>query len=172
VSETAPLEPGAPPARRAPSAERLVRLASHGDVAQVAGAVRELLLELGGTPTPIQALEEAARALVEDPHAGALLVAEVGGELVGMLGVSWQIAVRIPGRYALIQELWVHPSHRGSAIGGELLAALVELAHDRDVGRIEVGLPSERFPSLRATQAFYLDHGFTPIGVRMRRLLT
>ncbi|HEX4838127.1 MAG TPA: GNAT family N-acetyltransferase [Solirubrobacteraceae bacterium] len=148
-----------------------VRAGARGDVAAVAAAVRELLVELGGTPASAQGLEEAARALVEDGDAGALLVADADGELVGVLGVSWQLAMRIPGRYGLIQELWVHPSWRGRTIGGDLLVALFELARERGVARIEVGLPSERFARLAATEAFYANNGFATIGTRMRRLL-
>ena len=138
----------------------------------MAAGISELLVELGGTPASTTALEETARALIDDRDAGALLVAERGGELVGVLGVSWQIAVRIPGRYGLIQELWVHPSWRGRTIGGDLLLAGFESARQRGIARIEVGLPSERFAHLGATEAFYVNNGFTAIGTRMRRLLS
>jgi GNAT superfamily N-acetyltransferase len=148
----------------------------------VVAAVRELLVELGGTPPPTAAMETATRALIDDRRAGALLVAQAGGvglgdgavggdaggAIVGVLGASWQAAIHIPGRYGLIQDLWVHPAWRGRAIGRELLAAIFELARELRVARIEVGLPPERFPGLEATEAFYLANGFTAIGSRMR----
>jgi GNAT superfamily N-acetyltransferase len=93
------------------------------------------------------------------------------GDIVGLLGVSWQTAVRIPGRYGLIQELWVHPSWRGREIGAELLDALRDVAREGGIARIEVGLPSERFPQLEATEAFYRANGFEPVGMRMKLLL-
>jgi GNAT superfamily N-acetyltransferase len=74
-------------------------------------------------------------------------------------------------RYGLIQDLWVHPSWRARRVGGELLAALVDLAREQGVARVEVGLPRESFEGLQATQAFYLAHGFTLLGTRMRSLL-
>jgi GNAT superfamily N-acetyltransferase len=193
-----------------------VRAATHHDVPRVATAVRELLLELGGTPPSMPAMEAATRALLDDCDAGALLVAEAGGgvpsgdpdrgvvareadrgvvargpdrevvdagaggesivgrpdhEIVGVLGASWQTAIHVPGRYALIQDLWVHPSWRGQAIGSDLLAALFALASQRQITRAEVGLPPERYERLAATEAFYLDNGFAPLGTRMRRAL-
>jgi GNAT superfamily N-acetyltransferase len=148
-----------------------VRLATPADVPAIAAAVRELLFELGGRPAPGAELQEAARALVEDDSAGALLVADAGERIVGFLGVSWQTAVRIPGRYGLIQELWVHPAWRSQTIGGELLSTLCALARDQGVRRIEVGLPGERFPHVQATEAFYEVNEFIAIGTRMRRLL-
>ncbi len=101
-------------------------------------------------------------------QAGALLVAEGDGALVGVLAASWQSAMHVPGRYALIQDLWVHPAWRSGGVGAGLLAALFELARERGLARVEVGLPGERFAGLAATEAFYLANGFTPLGPRMR----
>ncbi len=167
------------------SASWHVRLAGATDVPAAAAAVGELLVELGGAPPCAPALEAAARELVDDRSGGALLVAEAGGAesdaaseagaiasagaIVGVLGASWQSAIHVPGRYVLIQDLWVRPSWRGVGIGVGLLAALFELAGERGVARVEVGLPSERFAGLAATEAFYLANGFAPLGARMRR---
>ena len=108
--------------------------------------VRELLVELGGKPPADTGVGgQTAHALIDDDSAGALLVAEQGDEVVGMLGVSWQLAMRIPGRYGLIQELWVTARLREHTIGADLVAALSQLARKQGVERIEVGLPSERF---------------------------
>jgi len=48
---------------------------------------------------------------------------------------------------------------------------LQDLAGKIEIYRLEVGLPSDKFPHLAATEAFYLNNGFTTIGLRMRRLL-
>ena len=60
---------------------------------------------------------------------------------------------------------------RAGRSAASLLAALFELARDRRLERVEVGLPRERFAGLAATEAFYLRNGFTPLGPRMRRSL-
>ena len=169
MSELTPIEPDAEEEWEADSWD--IREATLDDVPQIAIAVRELLIELGANPTLPAALEVPARALVEDGSLGLLLVAEERGQIVGVLGVSWQVAIRIPGRYGLIQELWVHPEWRGRTIGGDLLAALFKLARRQQVTRLEVGLPSEGFSHLPATEAFYVNCGFKAIGMRMRRLL-
>lgn len=149
-----------------------VRRASSRDVDQMGIAVEELLLELGGKPPHPVALRDAICAVIDDPALGELIVAESErGEIVGFLGVSWQTAVRIPGRYGLIQELWVHPGWRSREIGGELLRALEGLARETGVSRIEVGLPGERFPTVASTQAFYRSNGFQEMGPRMKLLL-
>lgn len=182
VSGPTPMQPDAAP----PSALATwtIREATLGDVTAVATAVSGLLVELGGKPAPLPELEAATRVVVENPDTGILLVAVAdeqegqatlrgrsNGALTGVLGVSFQHAIRIPGRYGLIQELWVHPAWRGRTVGGDLIVALFSRARDREIYRLEVGLPSDKFPHLAATEAFYLNNGFTTIGLRMRRLL-
>jgi GNAT superfamily N-acetyltransferase len=176
MSELSPTEPDADAYVDADAQEGWevtweVREATHSDVPAVVASVSGLLEELGGKATQSEAHEQTAHALIDDGSAGILLVAENLEDIVGVLGVSWQIAIRIPGRYGLIQELWVHPAFRGMTIGGDLVAALLEIARKQGVARLEVGLPSERYPHLNATEAFYVSNGFTTIGTRMRRLL-
>jgi len=166
MSASTPIEP-APLARA-----WQLRAARHEDADGVAAAVGELLAELGASPPPASAMRAAARALLEDDEAGAVLVAEAAGALVGVLAASWQTAIHAPGRYALIQDLWVSPEWRSRRIGGELLAALLALARERRIAYVEVGLPRDRFANLHATRAFYAAGGFTPLGTRMRRSLT
>lgn len=148
-----------------------VRAAEHDDVEAVAAAVQALLVELGGTPACTAAMESTVRTLLENPWAGLVLVAEADGELVGVLSASWQIAIHVPGRYALIQDLWVDPAWRSRTVGAGLLEALLERARERQVERVEVGLPRESFAGIQATEAFYRGNGFTPLGPRMRLVL-
>jgi GNAT superfamily N-acetyltransferase len=149
-----------------------VRAATVDDAPAVASAVEELLIELGGERPSPTALEEGARRLAADENAGALLVAEHEGSLVGFLAASWQYAIHVPGRYGTIQDLWVHPEWRSRALGRELIGALVRHATEIGVPRLEVGLPQESFAQLGATERFYRENEFTPLGPRMRRLLS
>jgi len=155
----------------APTMSWIVQRASLRDAPGIVVAVQELLLELGAKPPPKPALEAVVRELIEDHDAGAALVARADGDVVGVLAASWQLAIHVPGRYATIQDLWVHPSWRSRSIGADLIAALVDLARARSIARIEVGLPSEDFRALQATEAFYLKNGFAPLGPRMRLVL-
>ncbi len=155
-----------------PATSWIVRRASHADVPGVVVAVQELLLELGGEPPAADPLERTVRELIGDHGAGAVFVARFERSVIGVLAASWQLAIHVPGRYATIQDLWVHPAWRSHSIGAELVGALVELARAGDVSRIEVGLPREGFPALAATESFYCENGFTPLGPRMRRVIS
>lgn len=149
-----------------------VRVATADDAPAVASAVEELLIELGGERPSTSALQEGARNLAGDPDTGALLVAESDGAIVGVLAASWQYAIHVPGRYGTIQDLWVHPDWRSRALGRELILALVRRATESGIPRLEVGLPQESFAGLGATERFYRENDFTPLGPRMRRLLS
>lgn len=148
-----------------------VREATREDLPAVVDAVGELLFELGGRRPSRPQMEAEVGALLDDGSVGTLLVAEDGASLVGVLGASWQRAIHVPGRYATIQDLWVHPEWRSRGIGAELVEALAAIAREQGVGRIEVGLPRETFAAIEQTTAFYQGAGFEHLGPRMRRLL-
>jgi branched-chain amino acid aminotransferase len=148
-----------------------VREATREDLPAVVEAVEELLAELGGRRPSRPQMETEVGAMIDDGALGTLLVAEGDGSLVGVLGASWQRAIHVPGRYATIQDLWVHPEWRSRGIGAELVEALAARAREQGVGRIEVGLPRETFAAIAQTEAFYRGAGFEHLGPRMRRLL-
>jgi GNAT superfamily N-acetyltransferase len=149
-----------------------VRRAGAEDLSAAVGAVRELLVELGGAPPPIEAMQATAAELIEQPEEGLLLIAEQDGELVGVAAASIQLAIHTAGRYALLQDLWVKPALRSGGVGVHLIDALCAESRALGLPRVEVGLPSEDFPRLAATRNFYLKNGFTPLGPRMRLVLT
>jgi GNAT superfamily N-acetyltransferase len=169
VKDTTPTDPNTHAESMA--SDWKIRKALHPDAPEIAAGIAELLIELGGSPAATDLLAQAVLALIDDGEAGAILVADRDGQIVGLLGASWPLAVRTTGRYGLIQELWVHPAWRSQTIGADLLVALFDLARERGVTRLEVGLPGERFPNMGATEAFYVNNGFQAIGMRMRRLL-
>ncbi len=148
-----------------------VREATPGEVPAVAAAVETLLVELGGRRPSRAEMEAEVQAIVGDPEVGAMLVADAAGSIVGVLGASWCRAIHVPGRYAVIQDLWVHPEWRSRGVGAELVGAIATLCCERGVTRIEVGLPRESFEAIGATEAFYLGNEFEHLGPRMRRLL-
>jgi GNAT superfamily N-acetyltransferase len=150
-----------------------VRPARPEDAAAVATGVAALLCELGATPPSHAAIEAEAKAHIEDPSLGIVLIA-VGddGELVGVLTASWARAIQVPGRMLTIEVLWTRREWRGRAVGAGLVDALAPIAIDAGAARVEVGLPRESFEAIRATERFYLANGFEHLGPRMRKALT
>ena len=151
--------------------ESTVREAGAGDVEGVATAVEALLVELGGRCPERPVLETEARALLDDPAGGSVLIAEADGKIVGLLSASWQRAIHVPGVYATIQDLWVDGAWRSRGVGAELVEAIASQARACGVSRLEVGLPRETFAAIASTESFYERNGFEHLGPRMRRLL-
>jgi GNAT superfamily N-acetyltransferase len=149
----------------------VIRPAGDADAAAVAGAVEELLVELGGRKPSARALRAEVQAALDDPAIGTILVADAAGAIVGVLSASWQRALHVPGRYATIQDLWVDAEWRSRGLGAELVEALAATCREQGVERIEVGLPRETFAAIAATEGFYARNGFEHLGPRMRRLL-
>ncbi len=168
-----------------------VRPARPEDAAAVATGVAALLCELGATPPSHAAIEAEAKAHIEDPSLGIVLVATTdamssqkssdsadnceltgGGELVGVLTASWARAIQVPGRMLTIEVLWTRREWRGHAVGAGLVDALGPIALDAGAARVEVGLPRESFDAIRATERFYLANGFERLGPRMRKALS
>ena len=146
-----------------------VRPARATDVPGVAAAVASLLEELGATPPAIEAIEGEARAHIEDPSLGIVLVAAAHRDLVGVLTASWARAIQVAGRLLTIEVLWTRREWRDRGVGAALVEALAAAAAAEGTGRVEVGLPRESFAALRATERFYLANGFERLGPRMRR---
>ena len=133
-------------------------------------AVAELLVELGAAKPPDRAAIEAeARAHIEDPSLGIVLVAAAGAESSSAsLAASWARAIQVPGRMLTIEVLWTRRGERDRGVGATLVDAIAEAAAAEGVARVEVGLPRESFAALRATERFYLANGFERLGPRMR----
>jgi GNAT superfamily N-acetyltransferase len=146
-----------------------VRPARADDVEAVVEGLERLLHELSGDAPGRGQMRAAVGALINDPELGCLLLAEAHGKVIGFLAASWQFALHIPGRYCILQDLWVVPEWRSRGIGGALLRGLHDTMAEREIDRVEVGLPSARFVSVAATKAFYLNNGYSLIGSRMRR---
>jgi GNAT superfamily N-acetyltransferase len=179
------------PAERSGAVGWTVRPGRTEDVPAVAAAVAALLVELGGTPPPRAAIEAEARAHIEDPSLGIVLVAapdlvaavssqqsadsaencerDPEGVLLGVLTASWARAIQVAGRLLTIEVLWTQRESRDRGVGAALVEALAAAAAAEGAGRVEVGLPRESFPALRATERFYLANGFERLGPRMRR---
>jgi GNAT superfamily N-acetyltransferase len=141
----------------------LIRPADAADLGRVAE-----LLSLGRIPGAppredagdVGAYADALREI--EAGDGALLVAEVQGEVVGVCQlIVFQHLQARGGRCAEIESVHVHPEHRGRGIGAALMAAAV--ARARELGCYRVQLTSNR--ARGDAHRFYERAGFTPTHV-------
>lgn len=108
--------------------ELVIRKATEKDTTSLNAALRELS-EYMGDEHPIT--DENLKSLMfgERPHSEALL-AEKGGELVGVCLFAPFISTNLGGLAVYVSDLWVHESMRGQGLGPKLMAAVVDLWGD------------------------------------------
>ncbi|MDX2064248.1 MAG: GNAT family N-acetyltransferase [Fimbriimonadaceae bacterium] len=130
-----------------------VRAARAGEMAEVAVMFREYQLELG-VDLCFQDFE-AELAHLPGKYAepgGTILVAESGGELIGV------VAIR-PDREGdcEMKRLYVRPAGRRLGTGDALVTALIDAARERGYRRMVLDTLDRLQPAIR----LYQRHGFT-----------
>src|SRR6056300_1300172 len=98
---------------------------------------------------------------------GSLLIAEEEEKILGMISVSFNLALRYDGEYCQLEELVVDQDARGKNVGGLLIEETLRLAKNR--GCEEFGL--YLLGSTKHNQSFYEKYGFVVIGEEMRQSL-
>ena len=98
---------------------------------------------------------------------GSLVVAEESGNVLGMVSISFNIALRYNGEYCQLEELVVDPVARGKNIGGLLIEETIRLAKVRGCKECGLYIPE----STKHNQGLYEKYGFTKVGEEMRQPL-
>jgi GNAT superfamily N-acetyltransferase len=138
----------------------VIRTATERDLARTAE-----LMNLGGVPgrrsreTPDDP-EPYRRALREiEEGSGGVLVAELGGEVVGVCQVIvFRHLQARGGLCAEVESVHVHPAHRAQGIGSMLMRAAIEQARALGCYRVQLTSNEVRHDAHR----FYERLGFTP----------
>jgi GNAT superfamily N-acetyltransferase len=166
MSDAAPLDPFDPTA----PAGLVIRPAREGDL-RCAVELMELGRVSGAPPREIpENLAPYRRALREiESGEGAVLVAELGGEVVGVCQLLVFRHLQTQGGLcAEIESVHVHPDHRGHGIGTSLLREAVARARACGCYRVQLTSNAARPDAHR----FYGRLGFSPSHVGFKLPLT
>ncbi|WP_416898423.1 MAG: N-acetyltransferase family protein [Minwuia sp.] len=107
------------------------------------------------------------RMILGDPAAGALLVAERDGAVIGMVGLLYSISTALGGRVAMLEDMVVEPTARGSQVGRALLDAAIARAKSDGCRRITLLTDGDN----AAAQRFYARAGFQASDMLPMRLM-
>jgi len=141
-----------------------VRRAALADEAQILNLFRQFPSNQGPDAW-VQSASPTFREVVQNKEMGTVFVAEEDGATMGVITLSYPVAIRCAGIYSLIEEFIVDDGARGKGVGGKLLKAAVAEATKRNCYEIQVNRPSELgYP-------VYLEHGFEDLGKHLNMRL-
>jgi GNAT superfamily N-acetyltransferase len=145
-----------------------VSFATHEDVPRLC-ALLELLFSQEAEFTPERERQLAGlTAIIDDPAIGRILVLREQGEVIAMVNLLFTVSTALGGRVAMLEDMVVDETHRGSGAGSRLLEAAVRCAQDAGCRRITLLTDRTNLPA----QRFYARHGFAPSEMlAMRRRL-
>jgi len=116
---------------------------------------------------PDHSLQAAGlRAIIDSPELGRILVLRDGGVPRGMVSLLFTVSTALGGRVGILEDVIVHPDHRGRGAGSKLLQGGIDFA--RSVGCRRLTLLTDRAND--AAQRFYARHGFAPSEMMTMRL--
>ena len=116
---------------------------------------------------PDRALQAAGlKRIIERPEAGRILVLRDGETIIAMVNLLFTVSTALGGRVALLEDMVVHPAHRGVGTGSTLLQAAIDVARSAGCRRITLLTDGDN----RAAQRFYRRHGFEPSSMLPMRL--
>jgi len=103
-----------------------------------------------------QAQSRGLARIISNPEAGLIVVARQNSRVVGMVNLLYTISTALGDRVALLEDMVVSPSARGSGVGSQLLEQAIQLARLNGCKRIT--LLTDR--TNESAQRFYQRHGF------------
>jgi N-acetylglutamate synthase-like GNAT family acetyltransferase len=100
--------------------------------------------------------EHGLRLILEQPSRGRIFVLRTNHQIIGMINLLFTISTAEGGLVVLLEDMIIHPQHRGVGYGSRLLEHAVAFAKKKDFRRIT--LLTDR-PS-NESRKFFESHGF------------
>jgi len=142
-----------------------IRQATIGDKDRVFKLLMLLLTPSAGYTLDWTTASILFREMVNNNEKGTILIAEQDGEPVGMITLSYPVAIRCQGIYSCIEEFIVSEEVRGKGVGNGLLKAAITEAARKGCDEIQVNGPSELgYP-------VYINQGFQDTGKHLKMKL-
>lgn len=127
------------------------------------------LFRLQGEYQPDPAAQERGLALIlEQPSRGRIFVMRNDHRIIGMVNLLFTISTAMGGFVIQMEDVIIHPDHRGQGFGGRLLEHVIDFARQKDFKRIT--LLTDKISA--DSQNFFRKHGFDYSNmIPMRRVM-
>ena len=135
-------------------------------------ALTELVMDLmarSGDFTPDRTLQERGlRLVLEQPNRGRIFVVRNKDRIFGMVNLLFTISTARGGFVILMEDVVIHPDHRGQGYGAMLVDYVVDFAKRKNFKRIT--LLTDRMSA--ESQEFFRKQGFEHSSmIPMRRII-
>ena len=139
----------------------IIREAKESDLLTIGKLTLELIEAMDDTEgIDIKLIAENCRSLLSEANS-YILVAEIGGVVVGFVNFTTRKIILHRSLSGLIDELIIAKSYRGKGIGRQLLSSAIEKS--RQLGCCEVEVSTEKI-NIKAKE-FYGQCGFMERGI-------
>ena len=139
-----------------PGTDIRVETATIEDLGSLVALVMELM-ELQDDFSPDrQAQTQGIRLILEGPNRGRIFVLRSGDRIIGMVNLLFTISTARGGFVILMEDVVVHPDHRGQGYGSMLVQHVIDFARKKDFKRIT--LLTDKLSA--DSQGFFKRHGF------------
>jgi len=134
----------------------VVETATIDDLQPLTELVMELLANSGDfTPDRTQQ-ERGLRLILEQPSRGRIFVVRNREKIFGMVNLLFTISTARGGFVIVMEDVVIHPDHRGQGYGSMLLKHVFDFAERKDFRRIT--LLTDKISG--DSQSFFMNHGF------------
>jgi GNAT superfamily N-acetyltransferase len=135
----------------------VIEKATAEDITELCGLLDILFSQEVEFKPDAEAQERGLRAIVTNPDVGIILVARHNEKVIGMVNMLFTVSTALGGRVALLEDMVVLPSQRGSGIGSRLLNAAISTAREHHCQRMTLLTDNDN----ATAHGFYERHGFT-----------
>lgn len=138
------------------------------DLPKLTELVMELFAESDEFTSNHDVQERGLALILEQPSRGRIFVVRNETRIIGMVNLLFTISTAMGGFVILMEDVIVHPAHRGQGYGTMLLDHVVEFARQKDFKRIT--LLTDKISA--ESQNFFRKNGFEYSNmIPMRRII-
>lgn len=146
-----------------------VEPASIEDLPELVNLTMDLFAHSGDLRADSQVQEHGLRLILEQPSRGRIFVLRSDDTIFGMVNLLFTISTAMGGFVILMEDVIVHPVHRGHGYGSMLIKYVLDFAKKKDFKRIT--LLTDKISA--DSQNFFKKMGFEYSSmIPMRRIIT
>jgi N-acetylglutamate synthase-like GNAT family acetyltransferase len=146
-----------------------VEPASIEDLPQLVALTMDLFAHSGDLRADSQVQEHGLRLILEQPARGRIFVLRSDDTIFGMVNLLFTISTAMGGFVILMEDVIVHPVHRGHGYGSMLIEYVLDFAKKKDFKRIT--LLTDKISA--DSQHFFKKMGFENSSmIPMRRIIS